>query len=87
MITLCCYFRPIVQLINGHNVNGMVNASAALQAMCEDNVHAQVSYIEYKAQRALIKLLKVGTQGTVVTDVVHVVVGVVHVFVGVVLWS
>ena len=46
-------------------MNAMVNAAAALQAMCENNVHAQLAYIEHKAQRALIKLLKVGKRALI----------------------
>ena len=57
-VVICCS-RPIVQLINGYNVNAMVNAAAALQSMCENNIHSQVAFIEHKAQRALNKLLKV----------------------------
>ena len=50
------HFRPIVGMIRGRNMQVQVKASAALQALAENNAESQQAFLELDAPKVLIRL-------------------------------
>lgn len=52
-------FRPIVNLIKGHNLTVQVKAAEALEALADFNAGSQKAFLDLDAPKALMRVLKV----------------------------